>query len=106
MTTIIVLFNLKSDASKAAYESWAKTTDLRIVRKLKSIDSFEVFKSQGLLGSDAKPPYQYVEVLQVNDMDVFGAETSTDQMGEVAKQFQSFADNPLFMLTENIEKSA
>ena len=103
MATLIVLFNLKSDVSKEAYEDWAKTTDLKIVRKLKSIDSFEVFESQSLLGNDDKPPYQYVEVLQVNDMDVFGAETSTDQMGEVAQQFQSFADNPLFMLTENIE---
>ena len=103
MATIIVLFNLKSDVSREAYEDWAKTTDLKIVRGLKSIDSFEVFESQSLLGNDDKPPYQYVEVLQVNDMDVFGAETGTDQMGEVAQQFQSFADNPLFMLTENIE---
>ena len=103
MATLIVLFNLKSDVFKEVYENWAKTTDLKVVRELKSIDSFEVFESQSLLGNEAKPPYQYVEVLQVNDMDVFGAETSTDQMGEVAKQFQSFADNPLFMLTENIE---
>ena len=103
MATLIVLFNLKSDVFKEVYENWAKTTDLKVVRELKSIDSFEVFESQSLLGDEAKPPYQYVEVLQVNDMDVFGAETSTDQMGEVAKQFQSFADNPLFMLTKNIE---
>lgn len=103
MATLIVLFNLKSDANKEAYQHWAKTTDLKIVRQLKSIDSFDVFESLGLLGNDAKPPYQYVEVLKVNDMDVFGAETSTDQMGEVANQFQGFADNPLFMLTKNIE---
>ena len=45
MATIIVLFNLKSDVSKEAYEDWAKTTDLKIVRGLKSIDSFEVFES-------------------------------------------------------------
>ena len=103
MATLIVLFNLKSDVFKEVYENWAKTTDLKIVRGLKSIDSFEVFESLSLLGNDDKPPYQYVEVLQVNDMDVFGAVYSTRQMGEVAKQFQSFADNPLFMLTENIE---
>ena len=37
MTTIIVLFNLKSDASKSAYEAWAKETDLKTVRALNSI---------------------------------------------------------------------
>ena len=73
MATLIVLFNLKSDVFKEVYENWAKTTDLKVVRELKSIDSFEVFESQSLLGNEAKPPYQYVEVLQVNDMDVFGA---------------------------------
>ena len=67
MATIIVLFDLKSDVSRETCEDWAKTTDLKIVRGLKSIDSFEVFESQSLLGNEANPPYQYVEVLQVND---------------------------------------
>ena len=103
MSTIIVLFNLKTGVSKSDYETWAKNTDLKIVRKLKSIDRFDVFESLGLLGADAKPPYQYVELLDVNDMDVFGQETSSETMENVAKQFQGLADNPLFMLTKNIE---
>ena len=103
MTTIIVLFNLKSDASKSAYEAWAKETDLKTVRALNSIDRFDVFESMGLLGSDAKPPYEFIEVLEVNDMGVFGEETGTDEMGAVAQQFQGFADIPLFILTKNIE---
>ena len=49
MTTIIVLFNLKSDASKSAYETWAKETDLKTVRALNSIDRFDVFESMGCL---------------------------------------------------------
>ena len=103
MATIIVLFNLKTGVSKIAYEAWAKETDMRIVRDLSSIDRFDVFESQGLLGTDTKPPYEYVELLEVNDMDVFGKETGTDTMASVAKQFQEFADNPLFILTKNIE---
>lgn len=103
MATIIVLFNLNSDVSKSAYEVWAKETDLKTVRRLKSIDRFDVFESIGLFGSDTKPPYEYIELLEVNDMDVFGVETGTVEMEDVAKQFQGFADNPLFILTKNIE---
>ena len=103
MAIIIVLFNLKSGVSKSDYEAWAKDTDLKTVRKLESIDRFDVFESLGLLGSDTKPPYEYVELLEVNDMDVFGAEVSTDVMTSVAGEFQALADNPLFMLTKNIE---
>ena len=103
MATIIVLFNLKSDASRPDYEAWAKETDLKTVRGLNSIDRFDVFQSMGLMGSDTKPPYEYIELLEVNDMDVFGEETGTDTMGKVAEQFQGFADNPLFIMTKNIE---
>lgn len=103
MATIIVLFNLKSGVSKSDYEAWAKGTDLKIVRQLKSIDRFDVFESLGLLGSDDKPPYEYVELLEVNDMDVFAKDTSTETMGAVAAEFQGLADNPLFILTKNIE---
>ena len=103
MATIIVLFNLKSGVSKSDYEAWAKNTDLKIVRKLESIDRFDVFESLGLLGSDVPPPYEYVELLEVNDMDIFGKETSTETMASVASQFQGLTDNPLFMMTKNIE---
>lgn len=102
--TLVVLFNLKSGVSKADYEHWAKNTDLKIVRALKSVDRFDVYETHSLLGSDAKPPYQYVEVIEVNDMDVFGGEVSTEAMGAVAKEFQALADNPTFMLTGSIER--
>ena len=99
---IIVLFNLKTEASVSAYEDWAKTTDLPIVRKLQSIDSFDLYKSLSVLGSDDTPPYEYVEVLTINDMEVFEKDTSTDTMKAVAGEFQAFADNPTFILTQNI----
>ena len=63
MTTLVVLFNLKPEASASDYEHWAKTTDLPIVRELSSVDSFDAFKTQGVLGSDNPAPYEYVEVI-------------------------------------------
>ena len=101
--TILVLFNLKKGRAVDAYEDWAKTTDLPIVRKLDSIDRFDVFRCSSILGSDAAAPYEYAEILEVNDMDVFNKNVSTETMQSVANQFQAFADDPIFILTENIE---
>lgn len=103
-TTLIVLFNLKPDADSNAYEDWAKKTDLATVRSLGSVDDFKVYRSTGLLMSEDIPPYQYVELITVSDMDAFGSDISTDTMKKVAGEFQAFADNPLFMLTHNIER--
>jgi len=99
MNTLIVLFNLKNEADREAYEAWAKSTDLPIVRELASVDSFEVYRTAGIFGSDAPAPYQYVEMIDVNDMDQFGADVSTETMAKVAGEFQTFADNPVFMLS-------
>lgn len=99
---IIVLFNLKPGTDAAAYEEWARNRDLPNVRALTSIDDFEIFRTTGLLGSDAAAPYRYIEIIDVNDMDDFGKQVGSETMQKVAGEFQAFADNPLFILTEQL----
>jgi hypothetical protein len=97
---IIVLFNLKPGVDAAAYENWARTTDIPGVRALRSVSDFQVYRATGLLGSDDKPPYSYIEVIDVPDMQAFGADVASEAVQKVAAQFQQFADNPRFVLTE------
>ena len=99
--TIVVLFNLKPGKSVADYEQWARTTDLPTVNALRSIDRFEVFRTAGLLGSAAPAPYAYVEVIDVADMDVFGADVASPTMQKVAAEFQAWAD-PVFILADRL----
>lgn len=99
---IVALFNLKPGISAADYENWAKTKDIPTVNGLKSVDSFAVFKSAGLLGSDAAPPYQYIEIIDVNDMSAFGGEVSTAAMQAIAGEFQAMAADLSFILTDKL----
>ena len=99
---IIVLFNLRKDADEAAYQAWAKDSDIPTVNGLKSISSFRVHRATGLLGSDAAPPYQYIEIIDVADRDQFGRDVSTETMKRISSEFQQFADNPTFITTEEI----
>jgi REDY-like protein HapK len=101
MTTLVVLFNLKDGASQAAYEAWAKATDLPTAGGLPSVDRFELLKASGLL-TGGPSPYQYVELLRVNSMEQLGKDVGAEAMQKVAAQFQAFADNPLFLMTETI----
>lgn len=101
-TRIIALFNLKPGISAADYEAWAKSKDIPTVNGLKSVDEFAVFKSTGLLGSEAKPPYAYVEIIDVNDMGQFGADVSTEAMQAIAGEFQAMADDLAFVLTDKL----
>lgn len=100
--TLIVLFSLKPGTDVAAYENWARSTDLPIVRKLPSVAGFDVFRTASLLGSDDRPPHDYIEVITVSDMSGFGTDVATDTMRKVAGEFRQFADNPVFILTDKI----
>lgn len=102
MSRLVVMFNLKSDADRQTYENWAAATDLPVVRKLPSVDGFTLHRVSGLFGTDDPAPYQYVEIIDINDLDNFGADVSTATMQKVAAEFRSFADAPVFMLTDEV----
>ncbi|MGB6229254.1 MAG: hypothetical protein WBF53_03905 [Litorimonas sp.] len=86
---IVVLFNLQEGKTVEDYERWAKETDIPAVNGLGSVDRFEVLRAEGLLFSDDASPYQYVELLDINDMDAFGAEAGQDHMQAIANTFQT-----------------
>jgi hypothetical protein len=99
---IICLFNLKPGVDPAAYEAWARGQDIPGVNALGSVDGFTVHRATGLFGSDAAPPFQYVEVIDIKGMDGFVADVTTPEFQAMAAPFQQFADNPVFILTEDL----
>jgi hypothetical protein len=101
VTTIVVLFNLKPGVDRAAYERWARETDLPIVNGLQSVDGFEVLRTAGLLAGGAAP-YEYVEIIRVNDLPAFGRDVASATVQRVAAEYREFADAPLFIQTESL----
>jgi hypothetical protein len=99
---IICLFNLKEGASAEAYEAWARGTDIPGVNALGSVRAFSVHRATGLFGSDAKSPYDYIEVIDIHGMDEFVADVTDPEFQKVAAAFGDFADNPQFILTEDL----
>ena len=100
-TRIVALFNLKPGIDQTTYEEWARSVDLPTVNGLASIQEFSVFRSVAMLGSDAAPPYQYVEIIDVADMDQFGKDIAAETMQKIAAQFQDMAD-VTFILTDKL----
>lgn len=96
---IVVLLNLKSGKSEQDYLNWARTTDIPTVNKLESVERFQLLKATSVLGGGTLP-YQYIEILDVSDMGLFGEETSSERMQKVAAEFNDWAD-PVFILTED-----
>ena len=99
---IICLFDLKDGASAEDYEAWARDTDIPGVNALDSVGRFTVHRTTGVFGSDAKPPYDYIEVIDVHDLGEFTADVTNAEFQKVASAFGQFTDNPVFILTEDL----
>ncbi len=90
-TRIVAFFNLKPGVNVEDYEAWAVATDLPTVNALPSIVGFEVLRATDKLGGGT-PEYQYIEILDVSDMDQFGKDVSTPAMQAVAGAFRAMVD--------------
>jgi hypothetical protein len=102
MSTIVVLFNLKAGASISDYEIWAKAKDIPTVKSLQSVSDFRVMKMGNMLGTETASPYQYCEMIEVKDMDAFFADLSREDVQAGAKAFGEFADNPMFIVANDL----
>jgi hypothetical protein len=96
------MFNLKVGADVAAYERWAKDIDFPGVNALGSVEKFTVHRATGIFGSDAPSPFQYIEVIDIKGMDDFVSDITTEAFQAAAAPFRDFADNPQFILTEDL----
>lgn len=101
---LVALFNLKPGVSPERYEAWAGATDIPTVRGLGSIAGFEVMRVTGVMGAETPPPYRYIEIIDVADMDAFGRDVATEVMQKVAAEFQAIAD-VTFLTTEPLPEA-
>lgn len=99
---IICLFNLKPGVDPADYEAWARGSDIPGVNALQSVKGFTVHRATRLFGSEAPSPYAYIEVIDIHGLDGFVADLTTPEFQAMAAPFQQFADNPQFILTEDL----
>jgi len=55
-----------------------------------------------LLGGAGGPPFQYVEVIDLNSMEKFGEDLQSAEAGELAEEFRRFASDPIFIHCQDI----
>lgn len=103
MQKILVLFNLRDGVDPETYEAWARDVDLPTARSLGAVTSFNVYRSGGHMRTGEPGPYQYVEWLEITSPEALGADAQTEAMQAVIKAFGEYADNPEFILMNDIE---
>lgn len=101
MSKVIVFFNLKPQTRVEDYEKFARELDLPIVNALPSVRKFEVLKALGTMAGTPSP-YQYIEIIDLHSIEQLGKDVQSEQVQKIAAQFRTLAEDPVFILTENL----
>ena len=68
MASVFWFSKLKPGAQAEAYERWVQETDYRLAKGIGCILRYRVHRIVGPVEGDGKPPYDYIEVLDVTDI--------------------------------------
>jgi hypothetical protein len=71
MGSVFWFSKLKPGAQAAAYERWVQETDYRLAQGIHCILHYRVHRIAGPVEGEGKSPYDYIEVLDVTDIDEY-----------------------------------
>jgi hypothetical protein len=89
---MVVLVNLKDGVSPDDYERWVLESYVPAVRNLSSVEDWRDYRTSGLLGSDAAPPYRYVVTLEVKDLEQLGRDMEGEEMQRLYSELHDLAE--------------
>lgn len=70
---VFFLNTLHEQADPAEYENWIRTVDYPVARAQDSIQRYEVTRLEGMLQGDGEPPHEYLEVIEITDLEAYRA---------------------------------
>ena len=92
MPTMIVLVNLKEGVSPEEYERWIIESYVPAAKALPSVEDWRDYRVSGLLGSLARPPYQYVVTLEIKDPEQLRRDMAREEMKRLFSELHELAE--------------
>ena len=92
MPTMIVLVNLKEGVSPKEYERWILESYAPAAKALPSVEDWRDYRVSGLLGSLARPPYQYVVTLEIEDPEQLRRDMASEEMQRLFSELHELAE--------------
>jgi hypothetical protein len=80
MKVVFFLNKLHSHITRQGYEQWVHDVDYPTARRIPSIVDYKVVRIEGLLDSSDRPPYDYVERVEITDLDSYRSDLANAQL--------------------------
>ncbi len=105
MAQRVFFFNkLRAGVAAPDYERWVREVDYPFARGLPSIESYVVTRLDGHLQGDAPVPYDYVEVVEITNLDDYRqAFAAGEGVKEFFEEWSSYVGESIAVHGEVIE---
>jgi hypothetical protein len=90
---VYFLNTLHEGADPAAYEEWVRTGDYPLARANPAIVSYDVTRIEATLDGSARPSIQYLEVLEVRDLDEYRNTLDTPEFEKLLAEWSTFVSS-------------
>jgi hypothetical protein len=88
-TRVFFMNTLKKGVEASEYEQWVREVDYPLARALPAIKEYTVSRLEGFVQGDGELPCEYLEVIDVTDLDEYKAALSGGP--EVEKFFEEWS---------------
>lgn len=101
---LITGLRLKAGVDPVDYERFALEVDKPTCEaELPSFESWNVHRVLRLQGSEAEPPYDYVEVVHLSDLDQFERDLQSPVVAELGRRSEPLLEEPDLIVTRLVE---
>ena len=99
------LNRLREGVDPAEYERFVREVDYPFARALPTIRSYVVTRIDGLIQGDGEPPYEYLEVVEITEIEAYRAslDPSNPEVADFFEQWSSLVGESVMLYGEVIE---
>ena len=100
---VFFLNTLKPGVDPAEYESWIRRVDYPVARAQSAIESYVVTRLAGTLSGEGEPPYQYLEVIEITNIEEYRAGLGTPEMERLLEEWSTYVGESVAVYGDVIE---
>jgi hypothetical protein len=89
---VFFLNKLRPGVDPADYEAWIRATDYPVARASSAILSYDVTRIEGTLDGTGTPSVQYLEVIEVTDIEEYRAVGGTPEFVSLLEEWATFVE--------------
>ena len=87
---VFFLNRLREGADPEEYEAWIRRVDYPIARAQGAITSYTVTRIEGTLSGEGDSPYDYLEVLEITDLEAYRALGDLPEFEQLLREWSQY----------------